>query len=117
MKTEKAERAIDYLKNTEHNFEGTNLINEIIFDSINKENPPNDSITKLLIQNKFLNLEWKIIFEDTSDEIKNISLIKILIKIHYLNISKMQKEYLCLLMDKEQFEKFLLEFEALQKAL
>ena len=53
--------------------------------------------------------------DDSSDKTPNISQIKILVKISYLNLSSMKKEELYLLLNEEEFNNLLLEFEALQK--
>ena len=53
--------------------------------------------------------------DDSSDKTPNISQIKILVKISYLSLSSMKKEELNLLLNEDEFNKLLLEFEALQK--
>jgi len=53
--------------------------------------------------------------DDSSDKTPNISQIKILVKLSYLNLSSMKKEELNLLLNEDEFNKLLLEFEALQK--
>lgn len=80
-----------------------------------KESPK--SITKLILDNKFLDLNWEIIFEDTSDQTPNMSQIKILVKFSYLNLSNMKKSELNLILNEEEFNRMLLEIEGLQKGL
>ncbi len=46
-----------------------------------------------------------------------MSQIKILVKLSYLNLSLMQKEELNLLLNENEFNNMLLEFEGLQKGL
>ncbi len=53
--------------------------------------------------------------DDSSDKTPNISQIKILVKISYLNLSLMKKEELNLILNENEFNSLLLEFEALQK--
>ena len=47
----------------------------------------------------------------------NISQIKILLKISYINLSYMEKSELYLILNEEEFNKILLEIEGLQKGL
>ena len=56
-------------------------------------------------------------FDDSSDMTPNISQLKILVKISYLNLSLMKKEELNLLLNENEFNNLLLEFEALQKGI
>ena len=80
-----------------------------------KENPK--SITKLILGNKFLDLNWEIIFDDSSDKTPNISQIKILVKFTYLNLSNMKKEQLNLILNEDEFNNMMMEIETLQKGL
>ena len=48
--------------------------------SRNKKECPS-SITKLILDNKFLDINWEIMFDDSSDKTPNISQLKILVKI------------------------------------
>lgn len=84
--------------------------------SRNKKECPS-SITKLILDNKFLDINWEIMFDDSSDKTPNISQLKILVKISYLNLSLMKKEELNLLLNENEFNNLLLEFEALQKGI
>ena len=60
-------------------------------------------------------MNWEIIFDDSSDKTPNISQLKILLKLTYLNLSLMKKEELNLILNENEFNNLLLEFEALQK--
>ena len=60
-------------------------------------------------------MNWEIVFDDSSDKTPNISQLKILVKFSYLNLSLMKKEELNLILNENEFNKLLLEFEALQK--
>ena len=64
-----------------------------------------------------MDINWEIIFDDSSDKIPNMSQIKILVKFSYLNLSSMKKEELNLILNENEFNKMLLEFEGLQKGL
>jgi len=64
-----------------------------------------------------LDINWEIIFDDSSNKTPNMSQIKILIKFSYLNLSSMKKEELNLILNQNEFNKILLEFEGLQKGI
>jgi hypothetical protein len=80
-----------------------------------KENPK--TITKLILENKFLDLNWEILFDDSSDKTPNMSQIKILVKFSYINLSNMKKEELNLILSEEEFNSMLIELGTLQKGL
>ena len=90
--------------------------NIIELNSRNKKEKPTN-ITKLILDNKFLDLNWEIIFDDSSDKTPNMSQIKILVKFSYLNLSNMEKSELNLILNEDEFNNMLLEFEGLQKGL
>ena len=116
-KIPKVVKAIEYLQNSDKKYSSENIVNNIIeSSSINKKECPS-SITKLILDNKFLDINWEIIFDDSSDRTPNMSQIKILVKLSYLNLSLMQKEELNLLLNENEFNNMLLEFEGLQKGL
>ena len=71
----------------------------------------------MILDSKFLDLNLEIIFDDSSDKTPNISQIKILLKISYINLSSMKKSELNLILNEEEFNKVLLEIEGLQKRL
>ena len=78
-------KALEYLnKIDDKKYSSEKIVDNIIeLNSRNKkENPKN--ITKLILDNKFLDLNWEIIFDDSSDKTPNISQIKILVKFSYL---------------------------------
>ena len=64
-----------------------------------------------------MDLNWEIIFDDTSDKTPNMSQIKILAKLSYISLSNMKKSELNLILNEEEFNKMLLEIEGLQKGL
>ena len=111
-------KALEYLnKIDDKKYSSEKIVyNNIELNSRNKkENPKN--ITKLILDNKFLDLNWEIIFDDSSDKTPNMSQIKILVKFSYLNLSNMEKSELNLILNEEEFNNMLLEFEGLQKGL
>ena len=109
-------KALEYFqREDEKKYSPENIVDNIIeLSSRNKKQCPN-SITKLILDNKFLDLNWEIIFDDSSDKTVNISQIKILLKISYINLSNMEKSELNLILNEEEFNKILLEIEGLQK--
>ena len=109
---------MEYLQRIdEKKYSSENIIDNVIeLASRNKKECPN-SITKLILDNKFLDLNWEIIFDDSSTQTPNMSQIKILVKIFYLNLSNMKKSELNLILNEEEFNKMLLELEGLQKGL
>ena len=114
-KTQKVCKAIEYLQKNDKKYTSENIVDNIIESSYRnkKECPP--SITKLILDNKFLDMNWEIMFDDSSDKTPNISQLKILVKFSYLNLSLMKKEELNLILNENEFNNLLLEFEALQK--
>ena len=64
-----------------------------------------------------MDINWEMIFDDSSNKTPNMSQIKILVKFSYLNLSSMKKEELNLFLNQNEFNKMLLEFEGLQKGL
>ena len=113
----KVVKAIEHLQKKDKNYSSEDIVDNIIeFSSLNKKDCPS-SITKLILDNKFLDINWEIIFDDSSDQTPNMSQIKILVKLSYLNLSLMQKEELNLILNENEFNNMLLEFEGLQKGL
>ena len=111
-------KALEYLNKIDNKkYSSEKIVDNIIeLNSRNKkENPKN--ITKLILDNKFLDFNWEIIFDDSSDKTPNMSQIKILVKFSYLNLSNMEKSELNLILNEEEFNNMLLEFEGLQKGL
>ena len=96
-KTQKVAKAIEYLQRNDSNYSSEKIVDNVIelFARNKKDNPK--TITKLILENKFLDLNWEIIFDDSSDKTPNISQIKILVKFTYLNLSIMKKEQLNLI--------------------
>ena len=116
-KTQKVAKAIEYLERSDSKYSSEKIIDNVIelYARNKKENPK--SITKLILGNKFLDLNWEIIFDDSSDKTPNISQIKILVKFTYLNLSNMKKEQLNLILNEDEFNNMMLEIETLQKGL
>lgn len=117
-KIPKISKALGYLqREDDKKYSPENILDNIIELSLqNKKQCPN-SITKLILDSKFLDLNLEIIFDDSSDKTPNISQIKILLKISYINLSSMKKSELNLILNEEEFNKVLLEIEGLQKGL
>lgn len=80
---------------------------------IKKEAP--EGLTKLILENKFLDLKWEIVFDDSSNKTANISQIKIHVKIIYLNLVTMEKDSLFFILSEKEFSDLLLEIQSLQK--
>ena len=116
-KTQKVAKAIEYLERSDSKYSSEKIVDNVIelYARNKKENPK--SITKLILGNKFLDLNWEIIFDDSSDKTPNISQIKILVKFTYLNLSNMKKEQLNLILNEDEFNNMILEIETLQKGL
>lgn len=117
-KIPKISKALEYLQRTdEKKYSSENVVDNIIESNSRTKKESPKSITKLILDNKFLDLNWEIIFEDTSDQTPNMSQIKILVKFSYLNLSNMKKSELNLILNEEEFNRMLLEIEGLQKGL
>ena len=116
-KTQKVAKAVEYLERSDPKYSSENIVDNVIelYARNKKENPK--TITKLILGNKFLDFNWEIIFDDSSDKTPNISQIKILVKFTYLNLSNMKKEQLNLVLNEEEFNNMMLEIETLQKGL
>ena len=80
---------------------------------IKKEAP--EGLTKLILENKFLDLKWEIVFDDSSNKTLNISQIKIHVKIIYFNLTTMKKECLFFILSEKEFSDLLIEIQSLQK--
>ena len=116
-KIPKVAKAIEYLQRIDDKNTSERIVDNVIELASRKKKENINSITKLILDNKFLDLNWEIIFDDSSDKTPNISQIKILVKFSYLNLSSMKKEELNIILNEEEFNKMLLEFEGLQKGL
>ena len=116
-KIPKVAKAVEYLQRTDDKYSSDKIVDNIIelYARNKKENPK--SITKLILENKFLDLNWEILFDDSSDKTPNISQIKILVKFSYINLSNMKKEELNLILSEEEFNSMLIELGTLQKGL
>ena len=115
--TNKINKAIEYLQRTipSKESESSIIVNNIIENNtpLNKESP--EGLTKLILENKFLDLKWEIVFDDSSNKTANISQIKIHVKIIYLNLLTMKKECLFFILSEKEFSDLLIEIQSLQK--
>ena len=116
-KIPKVAKAVEYLQRTDDKYSSDKIVDNIIelYARNKKENPK--AITKLILENKFLDLNWEILFDDSSDKTPNMSQIKILVKFSYINLSNMKKEELNLKLSEEEFNSMLIELGTLQKGL
>jgi len=116
-KIPKVAKAVEYLQRTDDKYSSDKIVDNIIelYARNKKENPI--AITKLILENKFLDLNWEILFDDSSDKTPNMSQIKILVKFSYINLSNMKKEELNLILSEEEFNSMLIELGTLQKGL
>ena len=91
---------------------------EVVHSVIERNKDPNEEtqgFSKLILENKFIDLEWEILFDDTSSKTVDISQIRIKVKITYLNAATMKKSYLTLILNEAEFNELLLELSSLQK--
>ncbi len=91
---------------------------EVVHSVIERNKDPNEEtqgFSKLILENKFIDLEWEIIFDDTSCKTVDISQIRIKVKITYLNVATMEKSSLTLVLSEAEFNELLLELSSLQK--
>jgi hypothetical protein len=116
-KIPKVAKAVEYLQRTDDKYSSDKIVDNIIelYARNKKENPK--AITKLILENKFLDLNWEILFDDSSDKTPNMSQIKILVKFSYINLSNMKKEELNLILSEDEFNSMLIELGTLQKGL
>lgn len=116
-KIPKVAKAVEYLQRTDDKYSSDKIVDNIIelYARNKKENPK--TITKLILENKFLDLNWEILFDDSSDKTPNMSQIKIMVKFSYINLSNMKKEELNLILSEDEFNSMLIELGTLQKGL
>ena len=116
-KIPKVAKAVEYLQRTDDKYSSDKIVDNIIelYARNKKENPK--AITKLILENKFIDLNREILFDDSSDKTPNMSQIKILVKFSYINLSNMKKEELNLILSEEEFNSMLIELGTLQKGL
>ena len=91
---------------------------EVVHSVIERNKDRNEEtqgFSKLILENKFIDLEWEIIFDDTSCKTVDISQIRIKVKITYLNVATMEKSSLTLVLSEAEFNELLLELSSLQK--
>lgn len=91
------------------------VVHSVIERNIDSNQEKPQGFSKLILENKFVDLEWEILFDDTSSKTVDISQIRIKVKITYLNAATMKKSYLTLILNEAEFNELLLELSSLQK--
>jgi hypothetical protein len=110
----KVERAVTYLNKTTKT-DMSNIVSSIIEKNESQQSETPANLIKLILQNKFIDLQWEIVFDDKSSQIKNISQVKIRVNFIYLNLATMKKESLMFILKENEFNDMLIEFNSLQK--
>ena len=93
----------------------SNIVSSIIEKNESQQSEISANLIKLILQNKFIDLQWEIVFDDKSSQIKNISQVKIRVNFIYLNLATMKKESLMLILKENEFNDMLIELNSLQK--
>ena len=93
----------------------SNIVSSIIENNETQQSETPANLIKLILQNKFIDLQWEIVFDDKSSQIKNISQVKIRVNFIYLNLATMKKESLMLILKENEFNDMLIELNSLQK--
>ena len=93
----------------------SNVVSSIIEKNESQQSETPANLIKLILQNKFIDLQWEIVFDDKSSQIKNISQVKIRVNFIYLNLATMKKESLMLILKENEFNDMLIELNSLQK--
>ena len=93
----------------------SNIVSSIIEKNESQQSETPANLIKLILQNKFIDLQWEIVFDDKSSQIKNISQVKIRVNFIYLNMATMKKESLMLILKENEFNDMLIELNSLQK--
>jgi hypothetical protein len=93
----------------------SNIVSSIIEKNESQQSETPANLIKLILQNKFIDLQWEIVFDDKSSQIKNISQVKIRVNFIYLNLATMKKESLMLILKENEFNDMLIELNSLQK--
>lgn len=96
-------------------YNSQNMISTIIENDLTNHSEPNKEISKLLLENKFIDMKWEIVLDDSSSATKNISQIKIKIKIIYMNMTTLKKDSIILLLNEKEFNELLAEMTLLNK--
>jgi hypothetical protein len=81
-----------------------NAVRNSIFNNPTGISKDKEKYNTLLTENKFLNMKWDVILEDQSSLSSDISQIKILLKIRYMNLTSLEEKELDLLFDEKSFE-------------
>jgi hypothetical protein len=63
-----------------------------------------DKLNHLIVDNKFLDINWEIVLEDQSSKSLDISQVKIMVKISYMSVTTLIKKELNLIFDENTFE-------------
>ena len=92
----------------------SNIVSSIIEKNESQQSETPANLIKLILQNKFIDLQWEIVFDDKSSQIKNISQVKIRVNFIYLNLATMKKELLMLILKENEFNDMLI-LNSLQK--
>jgi len=58
----------------------------------------------LVSENRFYDIKWEIIYDDSSSFCTNITSLKILVKLIFLNLNTLSKESVNLIFDEKKFE-------------
>ena len=93
----------------------SNIVSSIIEKNESQQSETPANLIKLILQNKFIDLQWEIVFDDKSSQINNISQVKIRVNFIYLNLATMKKESLMLILKENEFNDMLIELNSLQK--
>ena len=93
----------------------SNIVSSIIENNETQQSETPANLIKLILQNKFIDLQWEIVFDDKSSQINNISQVKIRVNFIYLNLATMKKESLMLILKENEFNDMLIELNSLQK--
>ena len=93
----------------------SNIVSSIIESNETQRSETPANLIKLILQNKFIDLQWEIVFDDKSSQIANISQVKVRVNFIYLNLATMKKESLMLILKETEFNDMLIELNSLQK--
>jgi hypothetical protein len=64
----------------------------------------NTTLPSLITENRFYDIKWEIIYEDVSSFCSNITSLKILVKLIFINVNTLVKESVNLIFDEKKFE-------------
>lgn len=69
----------------------------------------------ILLENKFIGIDWDIVIEKETRDSKEINVLKIHINILYLNLKDNKKKSLNIVIDENKFEEMLKDFNKIIK--